>query len=570
MSTQDMLDQVLELANAGVRDRFWQLINQPDNAPPSHGGGSSSGGAANLLDLVQKGEPMTATRWEVRTVSDIAEAVRQLADYHVKSLALVVQTPDGEYVISPDGLGGNARNRYVISRSQLGTPMWENGLRREELADPQTAAKLAALVAEFRPPGRLGGESTGRRTGSWTNIVGPARSIVPTFSTSAAGLPSQSLRASMEVVLAGHRLRFTAEAQDIVDDALSVLAPPCSVGVPVAGEPGWSVHVALASAGRDSPRRGQPVFGWADIGRRLEIIDAADGLLVLAGHYREGCAETLIEVDAQSRQTRVFLPPGDGPSRRWPDWVGRMFFGTRLLADGWHLVHAAAVSIDTDAGTRAVLFLAGPHGGKSTLVHRACVELSARLLSDDLVLLQPHSDGVIAVGWPTRVSIPLELLDAATRERASVGATLEALAGGRRRRRMALSPPQYAAMFDVERAGPTTLGAVVVVSPTDTASGPHVLGVDGDVGADRLGAALTVAARVPAQRLMMLDLLGVAGPSTQPPWSTRTARTDLLTVLRDAEVAVVGVSVPDMSRLPSLPVWTALAARVPWIMGGAP
>src|SRR5690606_21098245 len=42
-------------------------------------------------------EPMTATTWEVTTVSDLAEAVRQLADYHVKSRALVVQTPDGDY-----------------------------------------------------------------------------------------------------------------------------------------------------------------------------------------------------------------------------------------------------------------------------------------------------------------------------------------------------------------------------------------------------------------------------------------------------------------------------------------
>jgi len=103
---------------------------------------------------------MTATRWEVRTVSDLAEAVRQLADCHVKSPALVVQTPEGGYVVSPDGSGGGTRNRFMISRSQLGTLMWENGFRREELADPQTAAKLAALVAAFRPSGCLGGELT--------------------------------------------------------------------------------------------------------------------------------------------------------------------------------------------------------------------------------------------------------------------------------------------------------------------------------------------------------------------------------------------------------------------------
>ncbi|MDG4763325.1 hypothetical protein O7632_04260 [Solwaraspora sp. WMMD406] len=192
-------------------------------------------------------------------------------------------------------------------------------------------------------------------------------------------------------------------------------------------------------------------------------------------------------------------------------------------------------------------------------------------MSDDLVLLRPRSDGVIAVGWPTRVSIPLELLDAATRERASAGTALDTFVGSTRRRRLVLSPPEYATVFDVERAGPTMVGAVVVVSPTDaTSRGSHGLEVDGNVSADRLGLALTAAAQIPAQRLMMLDLIGVAGPSAQPPWSTKSAQAGLLAGLRVAEVAVVGVSVPDMSRLPSLPVWTALATRIPWIMEGAP
>ncbi|MDG4765115.1 hypothetical protein O7632_13560 [Solwaraspora sp. WMMD406] len=85
-------------------------------------------------------------------MSDLADAVRNLAEYHVKSPALVVQAPDGGYLINPDGMGGNTRNRFVISRSQLGTLMWENGLRRKELAEPQAAAKLAAIVAKFRVP----------------------------------------------------------------------------------------------------------------------------------------------------------------------------------------------------------------------------------------------------------------------------------------------------------------------------------------------------------------------------------------------------------------------------------
>ncbi len=386
----------------------------------------------------------------------------------------------------------------------------------------------------------------------------------------APGPPTSVLREPpTDVVLAGHRLRLTAETCDMVENALSVLVPPCSLAAASAtGEVGWSVHIAFASPSAGLRKaHGQPVFGWAGSGRRLEILDAADGVLVLAGRYREGCAESVIEVDTRCRQTRVLLPPGDVPSRRWPDWIGRMFFGTRLLADGWHLVHASAVSIETDDGPQAVLFLAGPRGGKSTLAHRACVELSAKLLSDDLVLLQSGPDGGVAVGWPTRVSVPLELLDAPLREKASGQARLDSTLGGRWRRRLVLSPPEYAAMFHADRAGPTRLGAIVVVDPT---AGSHrqAMAVDRDVSHDRIGTALTRAAHIPAQRLMMLDLLGIAGPSARP-WAARDAGANLATGFRDGGVAMVALRVPDMSLLPSLPVWNALAVHVPWVAKGA-
>ncbi|MFC4108272.1 hypothetical protein [Micromonospora zhanjiangensis] len=83
----------------------------------------------------------------------LVHAVRRLADHHAQGPALIVRTPDGSYLVSADGSGEGPRNRYVISRSQLGSLMRENDLRREHLADPHTAGKVAALVAGFRPPG---------------------------------------------------------------------------------------------------------------------------------------------------------------------------------------------------------------------------------------------------------------------------------------------------------------------------------------------------------------------------------------------------------------------------------
>ncbi|QOC93854.1 hypothetical protein [Micromonospora craniellae] len=242
-----------------------------------------------------------------------------------------------------------------------------------------------------------------------------------------------------------------------------------------------------------------------------------------------------------------------------------MFFGTRLLADGWQLVHASAVSIDTDDGPRAVLFLAAPCGGKSTLAHRAGVELRAGLLADDLVLLRVSSAGIAAIGWPTRVSVPTELLDAAVRENTSGGPMVETLVRGRRRRRLVLSPPEYAAMSGVDRSGPTRLGAIVVASRTDAASATRGLAVNGNLDHKRVAAELTLAAQVPAQRLMMLDVLGVAGPCAPSPWSMRCERNDLIAGLSSGDVVTVEMSVPEMSRLPLLPVWDALSVHIPWI-----
>lgn len=88
----------------------------------------------------------------------------------------------------------------------------------------------------------------------------------------------------------------------------------------------------------------------------------------------------------------------------WTGW--RVFFGSLLIADGWRLVHASAVCI----ADRAVMIAAPPHGGKFTLAHRACPELGAALMADDLVFLGGAKDMPLAVGWPTRIAVPTECL----------------------------------------------------------------------------------------------------------------------------------------------------------------
>ncbi|WP_460806784.1 hypothetical protein [Micromonospora zhanjiangensis] len=86
-------------------------------------------------------------------MTDLVDAVRLLTKEPSLGPALIVRTPEGTYLISPDGSGGNARNHYVISRGQLGLLMWEHNELSDDLADPERAARVAALVAAFRPPG---------------------------------------------------------------------------------------------------------------------------------------------------------------------------------------------------------------------------------------------------------------------------------------------------------------------------------------------------------------------------------------------------------------------------------
>ncbi|HUY50346.1 MAG TPA: hypothetical protein VMV92_32345 [Streptosporangiaceae bacterium] len=368
-----------------------------------------------------------------------------------------------------------------------------------------------------------------------------------------------------DLVLAGHRVRMTAEDASLLRDAVSVLVPPCAEEPVGAGEPGWQVDVSGVTAGLgELCEQGRPVLAWPDSGTRLSIVDAADGVVTLAARYRTDSPAALVEADLLRRRTRVLIPEGDPPSRRWADWVARAFFGTRLLADGWLLFHAAAVRIT--AGGRALLVLAGPQGGKSTLAHRACVELGAQLMADDLVLLRPGTGVPWVAGWPTRVCVPAELLDDAALAGLPGRLVIQTAASGRERRRVVLSPPEYQRLLGIGRAGPAELGGVLALIPA-ACSSPGQPARAGAMGRERLAAALAEAARVPAQRLRMLDLLGVAGrPAMAVPaaLSPRAVRWDQVL----AGVPAACLELADGSLLPQLPVWDLLEPYLPWLRGG--
>jgi hypothetical protein len=261
------------------------------------------------------------------------------------------------------------------------------------------------------------------------------------------------------------------------------------------------------------------------------VVAAGDGCLRVTGAYRPDAATAVIEADTAGRTTRVTLPAGDEASIRWADWLVRVFFASRMLASGWRMLHASAVAVNGSA----VLFLAGQGGGKSTLAHRACTELGTAFLADDLVLLGPDRT---VVGWPTRVSLPEELVTG------SAGT-------GTGRRRVVFSPADHRTLLNGERSSPVPLGAVVTVT---RAAGGDVPAVD---HVNSLRAEETAALDIPAQRLHTSDLLGLTG-GPRPAGRGVPVTRELL-----GGVPAARLRIGDLRTLPRAPIWEALSGLLP-------
>lgn len=370
-----------------------------------------------------------------------------------------------------------------------------------------------------------------------------------------------------DLVLAGHRVRVLASDPGLLRGVLSVLVPPCTERPVSEATAEWLVDVSVTEDGPGGlSESGRPALCWQDSGMRLTVLDRIGWVVTLAARYRADSATALLTVDWSEHRTSVLIPGADVVSRRWADWVVRAFFGPRLLADGWVLLHAAAVRATADGGDRALLVLAGPRGGKSTIAHRACVELGAGFMADDLVLIRPGADGCpLVIGWPTRICVPVELLDEAMLDALPEPSSALVEDSAQRRRRLVLSPPEYQRLLGVRRAepGPVQLGGVLVVLPQARGlrgASARCLALAGN----QLAAAIAEAGRVPAQRLRMLDLLGVAGdPAVTSAGIEKEGAAWLPGAL--AGIPAAGLELADISALPRLPVWDLAGSCFPWL-----
>ncbi|WP_282698292.1 hypothetical protein [Streptomyces sp. CC208A] len=275
----------------------------------------------------------------------------------------------------------------------------------------------------------------------------------------------------------------------------------------------------------------------------MAVVGLTDGVMRLVARYRSGAPPAGMEVDAVAGVTRLVVSAGDVVGLRWADWLARVFFASRLLTSGWRMLHASAVAVEG----KALVFLAGRCGGKSTLAHRAVRELGGRFLADDLVLIGP---GGMVVGWPTRVAVPESLVGG--------------VAGGRRdrsvvagvvRERVLFTPAEHRAALGISYSPPVRLGAVVVVDGSGAAGeGVRVR----EAGAGVLERAVAGAADITDQMVYVSDPLGLMGGARLADQSAGMGPVDGL--LSGVPAAVLRVAVEQLS---TAPVWRALEGVVP-------
>lgn len=288
--------------------------------------------------------------------------------------------------------------------------------------------------------------------------------------------------------VAGRRVKLTGTPLKAVQGACTWMCPPAQ-SMPVEETADWVVFVEpmAVEAAPVMPATWSVLlgdYGWP----RLERTVSAAGSTIAVGQYRPQDALATITVDRDTRSTRVLVPAGATHAARWVDWLVRAYFGGVLLTDGWLLLHAAAVSF----GGRVVLLGGAPGAGKSSLAHVLCRELGASFLGDDLVFVAPGADRSIeAIGWPTRVSVPLELAgapDGSNLDRRHVSPTWH-------RERWLASPAEYCAAYGISREGSGRVAAVVLLERDDEGADLGLLTADD------------------GHLAFMTDLLGLVGPA---------------------------------------------------------
>jgi hypothetical protein len=363
--------------------------------------------------------------------------------------------------------------------------------------------------------------------------------------------------AGVSLVLADHELGLGGE-NDLVREAVEIMTPPCTAQTAESDDADWTISAGFGPGSIDSIDEAyadRPVLNLPPRGPRIAVLDAVGHCLEAVGEFRAGAKPSRLSVDGRRHITSVEIADGDVASRRWPDWLARVFFGSRLLASGWMLLHASAVRV----ADGAILCVAGPTGGKSTFAHRACVEQGAHLMADDLVFIKACGDEVRVVGWPTRIALPIHLAELGKDRLPHAEYAAAAASQGWDRARVILSPAEHRHLLGIPHAGPATLaGTVVLDMSNEMSDAVQVV----PLAPSALNETLVAARDIPGQRLYLTDLLGLVGGAclSAGPALVEPVPGPLL------KQPAVRLELGDPHQLPRAPIWTPVRDHLPALM----
>jgi hypothetical protein len=145
-----------------------------------------------------------------------------------------------------------------------------------------------------------------------------------------------------------------------------------------------------------------------DGGASLRILRHTAEHKTVFRHTEEGCSELQLDVIMDNRKWLLTIEKADSYGVRAVARMVKQLVGHCLMRKGAAIFHASAVSV---AGRNYVFY--GPRGsGKSSFMFRCCVDLGAKLVSDDLLIAWTDALGRPRVsGWPRRIGISLSAFD---------------------------------------------------------------------------------------------------------------------------------------------------------------
>lgn len=218
---------------------------------------------------------------------------------------------------------------------------------------------------------------------------------------------------SLVLEYAEERFRIVSDGNVNIASVVALLSPVFAV-VDDLGEVTCEVELRVDSFDRswytaEKPWRLPPLLQIDhDGGCAFRILKHTPEHKTIFRHSEDDCAELQLDVAMGNQKWVLTVEDVGAHGVRAIARMIKQLVGHCLIRKGGAIFHASAVSL----GARNYVFY-GPRGaGKSSFMFRCCVDLGAKLVSDDLLIAWTDSVGRTRIsGWPRRIGISLSAFD---------------------------------------------------------------------------------------------------------------------------------------------------------------